>query len=253
MKNAVLVCVLAGLLEAQAPVVELDMTSRMVFDEWFKKEYHIGRLGAKTVAFNIRALVAQDSEPYTLKGSYVWDGRVGRLVWEQPLKAKPIERAGLGVATFNMWMSPEGVKHLFHGCKLTTTRDTSTSPPGFMITAQGPSKGNVRTLRFNPEGVLIGMGREISLLRDKVPVTIRFMYESADDRWLLKEVRSEAVYGSRKSRTTTRFWHKKIDGLHVIVRLEQVTKGAVDGRPGRFILDLTEYRINGAKKSATPK
>ena len=254
MIRTLLACLLfAAALRAGNPVV-LDTGSRLVFDEWFKKEYHLGRAGARAVVFDIKAIVAQEGEPYTLKGKYKWDGTLGKLDWEDP-RGHVIERAGLGTATFDMWMSPDGLKHLFPGCKLNTTRDESVKPPGFILTVAGPSKSNVRTLRFTPECVLVGMGREITLLRAQVPVTIRFMYKRADDEhWLLKEVRSEAVHGGRKGKTTTRFWHKRVGKFQVVQRIEQSTVGAVDGRPGRFVLELFNYRINeaGAKAEAKP-
>ncbi len=158
---------------------KIDEISQAALDAWNKMAYSAGALGAKRASAACVGAAEGMMGKLDAKGTYVWDGKKGKLAWNNAMLAQAFQMQGLDAGTIDGIFESKGFEDELKGVTLTGTKTES----GVEVAVTGVSDKGVQGLRFNAEGHLTtvkaaqeapGMG--------KMQFEVVFSYEKKGDK-----------------------------------------------------------------------
>ena len=228
--------------KADKDKIQMDSLSRQTLDRWEKMEYHLGRAGVKTISFTIKVDAKSPLGDAKATGKYTWDGKKGKLVWDNVAFGDMLATRGWSRETLDRLVIGDSHRRGLAGTKLTAKK---TDAGEIVISVDGKTKRNLKAFHYDKLGVATKFSMVVSdPMAGEVDAMIRLKYDKIAGKYVLKgwsfdmDLPMSAFHGSV---TVT---NKMIGRFHVYgTVVEKMTMG--DQPFGTSTLTFADYKING--------
>ena len=101
----------------------MDELSKELIEAWAKKEYNLGRAGAKQASYKVAAKMDAMGQSQKGTGSYSWDGKAGSLKWDNAQLGGMLAQQGWSATNMDSNFRPRAYLEQFDGAALTAVKD----------------------------------------------------------------------------------------------------------------------------------
>ncbi len=158
---------------------EMDEISKSALETYMKVSYSAGVAGVKKASAACAGSMEGMMGKVEAKGSYAWDGKKGKLNWNNPMLAQTFQQQGFDASTIDGIFESDSWGDHVKGLKLVGTK----TPTGVDIAVTGKSEMGLKSMQFNGDGVLT----KIAATQDApgmgtINFEVTFTYEKKGDK-----------------------------------------------------------------------
>ncbi|MFB3066430.1 MAG: hypothetical protein ACE10D_07940 [Planctomycetota bacterium] len=224
--------------------VSMDELSKELLEAWAKKQYNLGRAGAKQASYKIAAKMEVMGQVMECKGDYSWDGKAGSLTWDNAQLGGMLAEQGWSATNMDSNFRTRAWLEQFDGATLTAKRDEK----GTVVTVKTGKPAGIREVHFDNNGVMTGMKMEApNKMGGTMEIVMDLSYKQEGGQyintgWSFKGELPQGTYSEKTTITSV-----KAGDFFII------TKAVADGKmsmPGgemamKKTLTFTDWKING--------